>query len=105
VNLDIMRNGAKIGSLSPGTLQYAVQGQTRLEAAVHSEILRDIFVALQSSQGDQLSFNVKVNPMISWTWAGFVLTILGAGLAAWPKKRPEPAVVSLKAAPAKSRKK
>jgi cytochrome c-type biogenesis protein CcmF len=99
VNLDLSRNGVKLGTISPGQIEYKKQGQTRLEAAVYSEFLRDVFVALQGNQADQLTFNVKINPMISWTWAGFVLTILGAGLASWPKKRPEPTVT---AAPKKS---
>jgi hypothetical protein len=42
---------------------------------------------------------VKINPMISWTWAGFVLTIIGAALAAWPKKRPELAAVAARPVP------
>jgi cytochrome c-type biogenesis protein CcmF len=95
VNLDLMRNGKKIATMSPGQLQYAVQGQTRLEAAVHTEFLRDVFVAVQSQSGDSISYSVKINPMISWTWFGFLLTIVGAGLAAWPKRRPEPVVVAL----------
>jgi cytochrome c-type biogenesis protein CcmF len=93
VNLDILRGGAKIGTAKPGQLQYAVQQQTRLNADVHSEVFRDVFVAFQGQQGDQLAFDVKINPMIWWTWIGFVMTILGAGLAMWPKKRPEPAAV------------
>lgn len=94
VNLDIMRGGTKIGTAKPGQLQYAVQQQTRLNADVHSEIFRDVFVAFQGQQGDQLAFNVKINPMIWWTWIGFILTIFGAGLASWPKKRPEPVLVA-----------
>jgi cytochrome c-type biogenesis protein CcmF len=94
VNLDILRGGTKIGSASPGQLQYAVQQQTRLNADVHSEFFRDVFVAFQGQQGEQLTFNVKINPMISWTWVGFLITIIGASLASWPKKRPEPVAVA-----------
>jgi cytochrome c-type biogenesis protein CcmF len=94
VNLDLMKGGVKVGTASPGQLAYAVQQQTRLNADVHTELFRDVFVAYQGQQGESLAFNVKVNPMISWTWAGFVLTIIGAGLASWPKKRSELAAVS-----------
>jgi uncharacterized membrane protein YedE/YeeE len=45
---------------------------------------------------------VKINPMIWWTWIGFLITCIGAGLASWPKNRPEPAVVV--AAPQKRKK-
>ena len=102
VNLDILRGGTKVGTASPGQLQYAVQEQTRLNADVHSEIFRDVFVAFQGKQGDQLTFNVKINPMISWTWFGFLITVIGASLASWPKNRPEPVAVA--SAPQKRKK-
>ncbi len=28
---------------------------------------------------------VKINPLISWVWVGFVLTIVGTSLAGWPR--------------------
>jgi cytochrome c-type biogenesis protein CcmF len=99
VNLDLMKNGVKVGTASPGQLAYAVQEQTRLNADVHVEFFRDVFVAYQGQQGENLAFNVKINPMISWTWAGFVLTIVGAALASWPKKRPELAAVAARPVP------
>jgi cytochrome c-type biogenesis protein CcmF len=102
VNLDIMRGTTKVGTSQPGSLQYAVQQQTRLNADVHSEIFRDVFVAFQGQQGESLSFNVKINPMIWWTWIGFLMTCIGAGLASWPKSRPEP--VAVVAAPQKRKK-
>ncbi len=89
VNLDVNKGGALIGRLSPGQLNYKTQDKTRLEAAVRSELLRDVFVVFQGGSDKELSFDVKINPMISWAWAGFIMTILGATLAAWPKKRQE----------------
>jgi cytochrome c biogenesis factor len=63
---------------------------------------------VQSQSADAISYNVKINPMISWTWFGFLLTIIGAGLASWPKHRPEPKLVvsapKPKAAPQKRKK-
>ena len=29
---------------------------------------------------------VKINPLISWVWFGFLLTIIGTSLASYPKK-------------------
>jgi len=85
----VSRNGRSLGTISPGRTQFAVQGQSRLDAAVMSEPLRDIFVVWEGNQEDQLSVNVKINPLIWFAWGGFALLMLGSSLAAWPKYRPE----------------
>ncbi len=59
---------------------------------------------------EQLSVNVKINPLIWFAWGGFALLLFGSALAAWPKKRPElvaaaPVKTGGKSAPAKGRKK
>ena len=77
--------------MTPGQTQFARQGQTRLNAAVLSEPLRDIFMVWEGNQpgaeGEELSLNVKINPLIWFAWAGFGLLLLGALIAAWPKRR------------------
>ncbi len=85
----VTRDGRSLGDITPGRTQFAAQGQTRLDAAVHSEFLRDIFVVWEGNQDNQLSINVKINPLIWFAWGGFALLLLGAALAAWPKYRPE----------------
>ncbi len=87
VNVDLKRGGVKLAAMEPGQLQYAVQGQTKQLADVRTELLRDVFLVFQGATDEEVSFNVKINPVISWTWAGFLLTILGTALAAWPRKR------------------
>ncbi len=81
----VTRNGKSIGTLTPGQLAYAVQGQTRLNASVVSEPLRDVFVALEGQQNNQLSLNVKINPLIWFTWIGFAILLLGTTVALWPR--------------------
>jgi cytochrome c biogenesis factor len=36
---------------------------------------------------DNANLTIKFFPMQSWVWAGFLLTIIGSAIAAWPKKR------------------
>ncbi len=83
--LQVNRNGRSIGTLEPGQLAYAIQGQTRLNASVVSEPLRDVFVALEGQQEGQLSLNVKINPLIWFTWIGFAVLLLGTTIALWPR--------------------
>jgi cytochrome c-type biogenesis protein CcmF len=85
VVLDVTRNGKPVGTLEPGQIAYAIQGQTRLNAAVLSEPLRDIFVAFQGEQNNVLVLNVKINPLIWFTWIGFAILLLGTTIALWPR--------------------
>jgi cytochrome c-type biogenesis protein CcmF len=86
VHMDVMSGGKLVGTASPGQLVFKVQQQTRLNADVIHEPLRDVFLVFNGEQNNVLSFTAKVNPMISWTWAGFLLMILGIVLALWPKR-------------------
>jgi cytochrome c-type biogenesis protein CcmF len=84
---DVTRGGRSVGVVAPSITDFAVQGQTRLNAKVVSEPLRDIFVVFQGIQDNQLSVNVKINPLIWLVWAGFGLLLAGNMLAMWPKKK------------------
>lgn len=93
----VERDGRSLGTTQPGLTRFARQGQTRLDASVYSEPLRDIFVVWEGNQQnaegtEQLSVNVKINPLIWFAWAGFGLLMVASALAAWPKKRLELAV-------------
>ena len=85
LKLNVTRDGKSVGTVEPGMTQFAQQGQTKLEAKVLSEPLRDIFVVFQGGEKGQLTINVKVNPLISFAWGGFAILLLGTALAAWPK--------------------
>jgi cytochrome c-type biogenesis protein CcmF len=96
VALDLSKNGVALGRISPTVTQLANRGtnqSTRFNAAVHSEFLGDFFIAFQGGDTSGLSFDAKINPLISWAWAGFGLLILGTALASWPRKELPVAVV------------
>ena len=86
VILDVSRDGKKVGAINPGMTEFVVQQQNRLDAKVLSEPLRDIFVVFQGVQDGNLTINVKINPLIWFSWGGFILMLLGTSLAMWPKK-------------------
>jgi cytochrome c-type biogenesis protein CcmF len=85
----ILKDGKPAGQIEPGQTSFATQGQTRLNAAVKSELLRDVFVVFQGMEDEQLSINVKINPLISFAWFGFALMLLGTTIAVWPKRGAE----------------
>jgi cytochrome c-type biogenesis protein CcmF len=86
ITLDVSRNGRSVGTISPGQTEFVAQQQTRLDAKVLSEPLRDIFVVFQGVQNEEAVINVKINPLIWFSWGGFILMMIGTVLAMWPKK-------------------
>lgn len=91
-NFNVKKGSRDLGTVSPGLTQFARQEQTRLNAKVLAEPLRDIFMVWEGGGGAEgMSINVKINPLIGFAWGGFALLLLGTALACWPKKRLEPA--------------
>ncbi len=86
LNLDVTRGSRQVGRITPGQTTFPITQQTRTDASVLSEPLRDIFVSMQQADENGITVNVKVNPLIWFSWGGFVLLLIGTGLAAWPKK-------------------
>jgi cytochrome c-type biogenesis protein CcmF len=87
----VTKNGSPVGTVTPGQISFFQQQQTKLNADVLVEPLRDVFVVFQGATEDEISMQVKINPLISWAWVGFLLTIIGTALASWPRKQPQAA--------------
>jgi cytochrome c-type biogenesis protein CcmF len=103
MNITATSGARQLGTISPGLTEFPNRSEnssSRLDASVMSEPLRDIFVVFQGGQGESLVFNVKINPLIWFTWGGFILLLFGTTLAVWPK----PGGRDLTAVPAKSAK-
>lgn len=59
------------------------------EVAISSTVFEDLYVVLVSLDEDgRASFELVLNPLISWLWIGGALLLVGAVLAAWPTRRP-----------------
>ncbi|MDR1412901.1 MAG: cytochrome c biogenesis protein CcsA [Actinomycetes bacterium] len=83
------QDGKSVGVFAPSVTRFAVQGQSRHNASVRSEALRDIFFAL-GDQNDEnvIPVEIKINPLIWLTWIGFALLMVGSALSTFPKKAP-----------------
>lgn len=58
------------------------------EVAIASTLFGDLYVVLASLDEDgRASFELVLNPLISWLWIGGALLLAGAVLAAWPTRR------------------
>jgi cytochrome c-type biogenesis protein CcmF len=76
-----------VKTLTPSIYFHTVQGQSTRHVDIVYEPLRDVFFIFEGINPDgSIAVNVKVNPLISFVWFGFVLTIIGTAIAVWPKR-------------------
>jgi cytochrome c-type biogenesis protein CcmF len=86
---DVSKGGSSKGTIQPSILFHSTQGQTTRNVDIIYEPLRDVFIIFEGTNDDgSLSMNLKVNPLISFAWVGFLFTIIGTTIAVWPKKQP-----------------
>ena len=65
--------------------EISLQG---IEVAFRSTLREDLYVILGAADDEQnATFQVYVNPMVSWLWLGGVILVLGTGLAIMPWPR------------------
>ncbi|MBN2840659.1 MAG: cytochrome c biogenesis protein CcsA [Coriobacteriia bacterium] len=87
---DVSKGGRAIRTVGPQMRfpqQLASQNQSTQHVAIISEPFKDVFFSFSGiDQAGNASLTVKFFPMQSWVWIGFVITILGSGLAAWPRR-------------------
>lgn len=81
------KNNQNTGVLHPEKRFYPVSNTWLTEVAIHSTLVRHLYVAL----GDRLdasywSIRVQYKPLISWIWAGGSLMFLGGLLAAFDRR-------------------
>jgi cytochrome c-type biogenesis protein CcmF len=96
--LHVTRDGAFVATLTPEKRFYPVQGQATTEAAIHTNWLADIYVALGDPEGaagvgqnptsarDLLpttAWTVRIyhNPLVPWIWIGAIIMVIGGGLS------------------------
>jgi cytochrome c-type biogenesis protein CcmF len=77
---------APVIEIAPKMVFHEVQQQQTLEAAIHYEVFRDVFVVFNGvDDKGQIALNIKINPLISFVWIGSVILGLGTMVAMWPK--------------------
>jgi cytochrome c-type biogenesis protein CcmF len=84
---ELRRDGDLISMLTPQIRVYSVQQQPMTEAAIDTNVARDVFVALGEPLGDDAwSLRLQVKPLIGFLWLGSGLMVLG-GLVAVTDRR------------------
>jgi cytochrome c-type biogenesis protein CcmF len=81
-------NGKSLGNLAPAYVYYTVREQPGMNADLLYEPFRDVFFVFQGiNEENEMLYELKVNPLISFVWGGSVLLILGVIIAALPRRR------------------
>ncbi|MFP6599455.1 MAG: heme lyase CcmF/NrfE family subunit [Deltaproteobacteria bacterium] len=87
-SLAVTADGDELGELRPEKRFYRRPEQPATEVAFRSTLREDLYVILGAADDEQnATFQVYVNPMVSWLWLGGVILVLGTGLAIMPWPR------------------
>ncbi len=85
--IEVSRGGHVITTLTPELRFFTVRNMQTAEAALHSTLLRDIYVVLgeatyaNKQEDSQLGVRMYVTPGQQLIWIGFIMTAMGGGLA------------------------
>jgi cytochrome c-type biogenesis protein CcmF len=102
--LDLYKDGALLGEVTPYLESYASGGEEISKASVNSQIFGDFYITWRGTGTGTVAFDAKINPLIWWAWVGFGLTIIGTGIAMWPKRDRQLALVPAPVAVTKKKK-
>jgi cytochrome c-type biogenesis protein CcmF len=86
-DLDVERNGKPVGRLSPAKFIYkASPDQPSTEVSRHVSPKNDLYViiGMVNPQTRTASFQMHINPLVSFIWMGVGILIFGAIIAMWP---------------------
>ncbi len=78
----VSRNGREVTVLRPEKRVYPVAGMPTTEAAIHSNLLRDVYVVIGDPQ-DEGGWVMRsyIKPLVGWIWGGGILMALGGILS------------------------
>jgi cytochrome c-type biogenesis protein CcmF len=79
--------GHTLATLSPAKFLFRTHpNQPTTEIAVLHTLRDDLYVVLGgiSQDGQRITIQAYVNPLVSWIWVGLLVIIMGGGIAMWP---------------------
>lgn len=81
-DMDVSFKGEAIGKVKPEKVFYATWPEPSTEVAIKRHITDDLYVVLSSWESrEKATIQVKVNPFVSWIWAGGLLMTFGTAVA------------------------
>ncbi len=81
----VTRNGHPVAMLHPARRDFAAQGQTTSEVAIHTNLMSDLYAVLGDEHGSGADHTAVLrlhrNPLAPWIWLGGLVMALGGGLS------------------------
>ena len=80
-------SGKKLGTVSPAKFIYKRMPESPTSEVAMMHSLRDdlyVVVGMVNPQTKVATFQVHINALVSWVWAGVMILILGAFVCMWP---------------------
>ena len=75
----VEKNGEDVGYVTPERVFYANWEEPSTNVAVRSTLVEDLYVVLSGWEEDnRATFQVNVNPLVSWIWIGSTVLVLGS---------------------------
>lgn len=87
-DLEVTRGGKPIGMMHPGKFIYnKAQSSPTTEVAMRRSFRDDLYVVVGNANPEtkRATFQVHVNPFVSWIWIGVLILICGASVSLWPE--------------------
>jgi cytochrome c-type biogenesis protein CcmF len=84
----VHRDGSEITKLSPGKFIYKrMPSSPTTEVAIHRTFRDDLYLVVGNINPEtkRATFQLHVNPLVTWIWLGTVILILGASISLWPE--------------------
>ena len=87
-DVDVSKYGKPIGTVNPAKFIYRKMPESpTTEVAMLHTVRDDLYVVLGSANPDTkvATFQIHVNPLVSFIWAGLLVLIFGSVVAMWPE--------------------
>lgn len=81
-DIDVKYKGKSNGTIHPEKIFYGTWPEPSSEVAIKTNWKEDLYVVLSSWESkEKVTFVVKINPFVSWIWAGGILMMIGTAIA------------------------
>ncbi|MBP2241498.1 cytochrome c-type biogenesis protein CcmF [Cytobacillus eiseniae] len=81
-NMDVNYKGKRNGTIHPEKIFYGTWPEPSSEVAIKTNLTEDLYVVLSSWESkEKATFVIKINPFVSWIWAGGILMVIGTAIA------------------------
>ncbi|MCW8106961.1 heme lyase CcmF/NrfE family subunit [Alteromonas ponticola] len=86
-SFDVFKSGEQIVHLKPEKRQYLKNQMPMTEAAIHSTVAGDLFIALgEPLEGKAWAVRIYIKPFVAWIWAGAFIMAIGGFVSITDKR-------------------